>query len=300
MSFLLNILLFILKIVASTVTKSTALFIEALRSFSDILNSGLAYIGNRIALSSGEEYYTFSRKMYLYVFGFALSIIALGSIVTIGFIEGLQAFLRPKIIENISLGILLISIAIIFDLTSAVLAFKDAKIYLDEAGYSNPLLKAVFVENIYDITGEGIALATLFLSRWSNVIDGISSMILNTMLAIYMVKLAKENIDVLVHRAASPEIIARIVKITLSNPAIRDVNTVKTLMIEPQKYAVFMEVEIEPELSLAEVEQVINDIKGDIRRFVSGVQYLVIEPRRPDSSPKTHRELLRRLRSRSR
>ncbi len=234
--------------------------------------------------------------MYLYVFGFALSIIALGSIVTIGFIEGLQAFLRPKIIENISFGILLISIAMIFDFTSAILAFKDIKVYLDAAGYSNPLLKAVLVENIYDVVGESVALTTLFLSKWSNMVDGISSMILNTMLTIYMVKLAKENIDVLVNRAASPETIARIVKITLSNPAIRDVNTIKTLTIEPQKYAVFMEVEVDPELSLAEIEQVIDDVKSDIRRFVEGVQYLVIEPKRPDSSPKTHKELLRKLR----
>ncbi|MCS7111811.1 MAG: cation diffusion facilitator family transporter [Sulfolobales archaeon] len=297
MSFLLNIVLFMLKIIASTATKSTALFIEALRSFTDILNSGLAYIGNRIALS-GEEHYTFSRRMYLYVFGFALSITALGSIVTVGFIEGLQALSKPKTVENISFGIAIISVAIVFDFTSALLAFKDAKIYLDKAGYSNPLLKAVFIENVYDVAGESIALVTLFLSKWNSAVDGISSMVLNAMLAIYMVRLAKENIDVLVQRAASPEIIARIVKIALSNPAIRDVNTIKTLTIEPQKYAVFMEVEVDPDLSLSEVEQVINDVKNDVKRFVGGIQYLVIEPRKPDSSPKTYRELLQRLRNR--
>jgi len=286
--------LFILKIIASIVTKSTALFVEALRSFGDILNSGLAHIGNSIALGK-DEYYTFSRKMYLYVFGFALSIIALGSIVTIGFIEGLQSFLNPKPIENIPIGVILISIAIVFDFTSAMLAFRDVRIYLDEVGYTNPLFRAVFIENIYDIVGEGIALMTLFLSRWSNTIDGISSMVLSSMLAIYMIKLAKENIDVLVHRAAPPEIIARIVKIALSNPAIRDVKTIKTLMIEPQRYAIFMEVEIDPNLSLAEMEQVLIDVKNDVKRFIREAEYLVIEPRRPDSSPKTHKELLKRL-----
>lgn len=287
-------MLFILKIIAYIVTKSTALFIEALRSFSDILNSGLAYIGNHIALSK-EERYTFGRKMYLYVIGFALSIVIVGSIVTIGFIEGLYALLKPKTIENTLLGILLVIIAMAFDLTSAVLVFKDAKIYLDRAGYSNPLLKAVLVENVYDVAGDSVVLATLFLSKWSSSIDGVSSMILNVMLTIYMVRLAKENIDVLVQRSASPEIIARIVKIALSNPAVRDVNTIKTLTIEPQRYAVFMEVEVDPDLSLSEVEQVISDVKSDVVRFVSGVQYLVIEPRRPDSSPKTYRELLQGL-----
>lgn len=235
--------------------------------------------------------------MYLYVFGFALSIIALGSIVTIGFIEGLHTLLKPKIIESIPIGIALLSIAVVFDFASAILVFRDIKVYVDKAGYSNPLLRAVLIENVYDITGEGIALATLILSRWSSMVDGVSSIALNVMLLVYMVKLAKENIDVLVNRAASPEVIARIVKIALSNPAIRDVNTIKTLMIEPQRYAVFLEVEIDSELSLAEIEQVINDVKNDIRRFVRGIQYLIIEPRKPDSSPRTHRELLSRLRN---
>ncbi len=55
--------------------------------------------------------------------------------------------------------------------------------------------------------------------------------------------------------------IARVIKIALSNPSVRDVNSIKTLTIEPNRYAIFMEIELDPNLNLDDIDQTISDIK---------------------------------------
>ncbi len=293
-SFFTNLGLFATKLSVALLTSSATVFVESLRSIGDILNSGLAYFGNSIAFSD-EDTYSFGRKMYLYTFGFATSTLALGSIVAISFFEGFNALINPRIIGNEYIGILFMVIAMTIDISTTLLAVRELRNYLDLAGYGHPLLKSIVIENLFDVVGEGIAIISLYFSSHERYIDGFSSIILSIILAIYMVKLAKENIDVLVHRTAPPEVMARAIKIALSNPSVRDVNSIKTLAIEPNRYAVFMEIELDPNLNLDDVDQTINDIKRDIEEHIKNINYIAIEPRKPDKSIDTHRKLLKDL-----
>ncbi|ADM27206.1 cation diffusion facilitator family transporter [Ignisphaera aggregans DSM 17230] len=290
-SFFTNLGLFIVKLFVALLTNSATVFVESLRSIGDILNSGLAFFGNSIAFSD-EDKYSFGKKMYLYTFGFSASTLALGFIAAIGFFEGFNALLNPRVIRNEGIGIIFIVIAMAVDVSIALLAVRELRDYLDLAGYSHPLLKSIVIENVFDVIGEGTAIISLYLSSYERYVDGVSSIFLSVVLTIYMVKLAKENIDVLVYRTAPPDIIARTIKIALSNPSVRDVNSIKTLTIEPNKYAIFMEIELDPNLNLDDIDQTISDIKRDIERYIKNVGYVVIEPRRPDKSMDTHKKLL--------
>ena len=294
-AFLSNIVILTLKTVASILTGSTAVFVELLRSFGDLINSGLAFTGNRIAFGKEESFDPFGKRMYIYVFGFAIGLLALGSIAVIGFIESLKAFLHPSKVENTWLGFLIMLASMAIDLSVAFLATRDSTRFAYERGYKNPLLSYIIAENIYDVVGEGIAIASLLLANRFAYVDGISSLVLNILLVAYLVKMIAENINVLVYRSAPSHAIARAVKIALSNPAVRDVNSVKTLVLEPNRYAIFMDVELDPSLSMEDVDQVIEDIKNDIARYLNSFVYIHIEPRKPDKDLDTHKKILRLL-----
>ncbi|MCI4436104.1 MAG: hypothetical protein JHC33_04755, partial [Ignisphaera sp.] len=102
-------------------------------------------------------------------------------------------------------------------------------------------------------------------------------------------------LGVLVYRSAPAYDIARAIKIALSNPAVRDVNSVKTFAVEPNKYALVMDVELDPNLNLDEVNEVIDEVKNEISKYVKSFGYIHIEPRKPDADEKTYRRLLRLL-----
>jgi cation diffusion facilitator family transporter len=294
-AFLSNVAVFILKLFAALFTTSKAVFVEALRSFGDLLNSALVYTGSRIALKHEEGFDPFGKAMYLYVFSFAIGLLVLGSLVALGIFQTISALKSSSTILNTSLGIGLVSVALALDILSMVIAYRDEKRFFRERGYGNPLIKYIVFENIYDIVGGLTALATLPLSHVYPVVDVIASLALNAMLVVCMVRIVLESIEVLVYRAAPAYDIARAVKIALSNPAVRDVNTVKTFAIEPKKYAMFMDVELAPELSMDEVDQVIEEIKSEIARHVKNFTYIHIEPRKPDRDVHTHKKILELL-----
>jgi cation diffusion facilitator family transporter len=294
-AFLSNVVVFILKLFASLLTGSKAVFVEALRSFGDLLNSALAYTGNRIALKSEERFDPFGKTMYLYVFSFAIGLLALGSLVALGIVQTISALRSGSIISNTGLGIKLVSAALTLDILAMVVAYRDNRRFSRERGYGNPLIRYILFENIYDILGGFAALAALPLSRIYSAVDVVAAAALNTILVVYMTKIVSESISVLVYRAAPADDIARAVKIALSNPAVRDVNSVKTFALEPNKYAVFMDVELDSKLSMDEVDQVIEEIKSEVVRHVKSFTYVHIEPRKPDRDVNTHRRLLRLL-----
>jgi cation diffusion facilitator family transporter len=294
-AFLSNVIVFMLKLFAALFTGSKTVLIESLRSFGDLLNSALAYIGNKIALESEEGFDPFGKSMYLYVFSFAIGLIALGSLVVFGITQAISALKSSSTISNVSLGIEFVSVALALDILAMVVAYRDGRRFSRERGYGNPLIRYILLENVYDILGGFIALTSLPLAHIYPAIDAISSIALNALLVTYMAKIVSESIAVLVYRAAPTYDIARAVKIALSNPAVRDVNSIKTFALEPNRYAVFMDIELDPGLSMDDVDQVIEEVKGEIAKHVKSFTYVHIEPRKPDRDLDTHRKILELL-----
>jgi len=295
-AFLSNIATLVLKILASILTSSSAVFIEFLRSVGDLTNSGLVYVGNRIALRGGDDHFhPFGKTMYLYVFGFAVAVLALSSITFIGFLESINAILNPSRIENTWIGIAIILVSMAIDLSVMISAARDNAMFTSRKGFRNPLLTYIVTENIYDIAGECIAISSLIFSNIFPLTDGVASLMLNIILVMYLIKMVTENIEVLVYRSAPPYSIARAVKIALSNPAVRDVNAVKTFALEPKKYTIFMDIELDPKLSMEEVDEVIEDIKSNIIKHVNEFVYVHVEPRKPDKDVDTHKKILKLL-----
>lgn len=294
-AFLSNVIVFMLKLFAALFTGSKTVLIESLRSFGDLLNSALAYIGNKIALESEEGFDPFGKSMYLYVFSFAIGLIALGSLVVFGITQAISALKSSSTISNVSLGIEFVSVALALDILAMVIAYRDGRRFSRERGYRNPLIRYILLENVYDILGGFIALTSLPLAHIYPAIDAISSIALNALLVTYMAKIVSESIAVLVYRAAPTYDIARAVKIALSNPAVRDVNSIKTFALEPNRYAVFMDIELDPGLSMDDVDQVIEEVKGEIAKHVKSFTYVHIEPRKPDRDLDTHRKILELL-----
>ena len=260
------------------------------------MNSILAYTGVELASRPYDTLkYPFGRGRYIYLFGFTTSILALGSIAAIGFIEGISTLLNPQIIVNAYGGILFISIALAVDGATLITAYREHSKLLKTKKVSNPLLKALVIENFMDVVSESIAIGALALSFYSAFIDGVASTILSIILAIYAYHLAKENVEVLLEKAAPAPIIARAIKIALSNPAVIDVNSIKSLTIEPGNYLVIMELELDPKLSLSEVDQISKEIRSEIKRYIPSIKYIVLEPRMTDGIRDSHKVLLKAI-----
>ena len=72
-----NIFLFIIKIVVGSFSRSQAMLADAINSGSDIINSGLSYIGNKISLTPKDSDHNLGHGKAEYFYALLVSIIML-------------------------------------------------------------------------------------------------------------------------------------------------------------------------------------------------------------------------------
>lgn len=288
-----NIVLVLLKVFAYALTSATVTLIEMLRSVGDLLNGALVYTGTRLAAQPYDRLrYPFGRGRCIYLFGYTTSILALGFIAALGFVEGMQSLLHPITITNRLGGIALLTIAMFFDGLTLTLAYRDQRKFIAGYGDSNPLLRALIAENSIDIASESIAIAALGLSTLSSYIDGAASIALSVLLAASIYHIARDSVEALLGRAAPPHVIARLVKLALSIPGVVDVNDVKSMIVEPGRYLVIVQLELDPKLSVEDVEDIENELYNYVKRYLPSVSHVIVEIRKADSCRYTHRALL--------
>jgi len=104
-AFLSNIAVLLLNLFTALLTRSKAVFVEALRSFGNLLNSSLAYTDNKIALKREESFDPFGKTMYFYIFSSVIGLGVIGSLVAFDIIQTVMAPTNGSIATNTVLGV---------------------------------------------------------------------------------------------------------------------------------------------------------------------------------------------------
>lgn len=144
---------------------------------------------------------------------------------------------------------------------------------------ANPAVKFVFWEDLAALIGVIIALISVFISEITNniVYDGIASIIIGLMLGALAIMLAYENRDMIVGRAAHPNIVTRIGDIAMSVPGVTDVKEIKTMYIGAHSLLVNMTVETKPRLNIELADDVVAEVEKKIVTKLHIVKEINIE-----------------------
>jgi divalent metal cation (Fe/Co/Zn/Cd) transporter len=103
-AFLSNIAVLLLNLFTALLTRSKAIFVEALRSFGDHLNGSLAYTDNKIALKREESFDPFGKTMYFNVFSSVIGLGVIGSLVAFDTIQTVMVLTSGSIATTQYLG----------------------------------------------------------------------------------------------------------------------------------------------------------------------------------------------------
>ncbi|MEM1528527.1 MAG: cation transporter dimerization domain-containing protein, partial [Sulfolobales archaeon] len=86
--------------------------------------------------------------------------------------------------------------------------------------------------------------------------------------------------------------VGRVIKVALSDPRVIDVNDVKSLMLEPGKYLVFLQVEVDPNTRVRELEDIRHYIENVVKSTTDRVDKVIIEFTGPKEPVKSFTSLL--------
>lgn len=280
-----NVVLVLLKYFASTSSTSASINASLLHSLADLTVSGLIALGVALQRLKPSLRYPFGYGRAVYVTGFAAVVIVVAYLFLGAVSEGVNRLADPVVeVSEASKQLMYLSLT----LNAAVLvdAIRESR----RAG-KHPALVAAVAENLADTLGDLATIVAIFSE--SPIIDGYGAFAVATVIAVSSASLGYRYVVTLIGISAPRDIVGRVVKVALSDPRVLDVNSVKSLVLEPGRYLVLLQLEVDPSTKLSELEEIRSYIAESVKRSAPGVGELVIEFTTPKEPRRSFLELLR-------
>ncbi|EUJ44568.1 cation diffusion facilitator family transporter [Listeria riparia] len=281
---IVNVLVSVIKGVTYIFTGNVAMFAETLHSLGDAANQFFVFVGS--ALSKKRP-----TKRFPNGFGRVVNLVLLGAVLVVGIMafetikEGISHIFHPT--ESTGFVINLVVLAVCTTLESFVLVkamreithdagleshgmnlFKDS---IANFGKAKAATRLVFLEDSVATGGGLLAMIAIIISHYTpyHQAEGIASALIGIMMFIVVGKVFLDNAAGAIGES-DEGMQVQIGQLVMSDSDVQDIQVIKVLK-EGDFYHVDVEVELNPALTLAEVD----DIKDRLEERILQVPHVV-------------------------
>jgi len=271
-----NLLIAVLKFIASAFTGSSAMLSEGIHSVIDTTNGLLLLFGIKKSKQGPDKLHPFGhgKEVYFWSFIVAIFIFSLGGGVAI--YEGIHKVIDPGV-QDVSLkslywnyGVLIG--AIFFEGASLLVSWKEfRKVY--PKGFKSALVEtkdsatlAMIIENGAAVVGLVIAMIGVTLAHQleNPAIDGYTSILIGILLVFVAGFMAKESKDLLIGETVLQDDIDKIKAILASYDELEMYGNIRSMHLGPDDAIVGLEVNFKDDVPVKEVERIVAEIKKRI------------------------------------
>ncbi len=286
-SLVANVVIAAGKGVAAALTGSGALLAETLHSTADCGNQLLLLMGVKRAQRPPDEEHPlgFGRALYFWSFMVALLLFSGGGVFSV--YEGLHKIRHPEPVESIGLGLTILGVSLLVEGWATFANVKDLNARRGRTPFARFLrttkdsdLVVIFGENSAAVLGLVLAMGALALAkatgdgRW----DGVGSLLIGLVLVGVAIFLAVEVKSLLIGERADPEIEEAIHAIFADDPRVSSVRRVITMQQGPSEVMVALKIACPPDLSVADLSDLINTFEERLRARCPAVRWCFVEP----------------------
>lgn len=259
MGIALNVLLFVGKFIAGSISHSIAITADAFNNLSDAASSIITLVGFKLAGQKPDKDHPFGHGRIEYISGLLVSIL----IMYMAF-ELLQSSVM-KIIHPVSLSfsptVLVILLASI--LVKFYMAFYNYKIGSE---IDSPALKAIVTDSLSDTLATSVVLAATLISRFSGVnIDGYCGILLGLLILYAGINAAKDTVSPLLGQAPDPEFVQKINDIVLSYDAVIGIHDLIVHNYGPGRVLISLHAEVPSDGDFLALHDMIDLIEHNLR-----------------------------------
>jgi len=283
-----NLGIAIAKFVGFAITGSSSMLAEGIHSVADTTTLGRrVWGGGRAARPPTPEHpFGFGRDRYFWAFIVALVLFSVGGAFAV--YEGVEKLRHPHEMDSPMVAVVILVVAIAlesYSLRTAVREARPARGNRSWAAYirrsKSPELPVVLLEDLGALIGLVLALAGVGLAtltgepRW----DGVGTLAIGVLLVLIAAVLAREMKSLLIGEAATSEDqLAIAAAIAADATAVRGLIHMRTQHLGPDELLVAAKVELEPDLTTAEMAAAIDRTEAAIRAAVPIARVIYLEP----------------------
>jgi cation diffusion facilitator family transporter len=264
------------KFVAAALTGSPALLAEAFHSLADSGNEVLLRVAQVRGDKPGDRDHPFGHGREAYFWGLiaAVAVFVGGGLLSVR--EGVAELLHPTAATSFAAGYVVLVVALLLDGISLRQAYRQLETEASDLGRafgrhltltSDPVTRAVFMEDTAAITGSVVALVGLALRQatGSAVPDAVAAVVIGLLLGVVAILLTRRNRDFLVGEQAPAEVRASVRGTIAGQPGIVAVNELLVTFTGPRRLWVVSRVDVDDGLRGDEVERLVRDTEAALR-----------------------------------
>ena len=292
----------VLKFVGFMLTGSAAMLSETYHSISDTGNQVFLLIGIRYSSRKASRGHPFGYGKAQFFYSFLVSVLLFGIAGWESAKHGYDAIMHPHVSGGGSATLLgytfpavwvnyaVLIGAIVFELYALKKAYAGMKADMNQHGWSslreafrktsNVTTLTAFTEDTIAISGAGIALFGVFLSRYTGnpFYDAVSALLIGIMLMGFAVALAWENKRLLLGESLPKSEEQDLRRIIEEWDGVTDVVDFRTVYFGPEEVLVAADVAFENGFDTAEMDTSISDLERALIEANGSIFKVYIEP----------------------
>ena len=268
----LNVLLFIGKFLAGTISGSIAITADAFNNLSDAGSSVITLLGFRLAGRKPDPEHPFGHGRIEYISGLIVS----GLILLMGAELAKTSFdkiLHPAAVDFSVIAMVILAVSILVKLYMSLYNRQIGK------KINSAAMAATAADSISDTISTSAVLAAMLVAKFSGLmIDGYVGMIVAVLILISGVKAAKETIAPLLGQAPEAEFVQQIERIVISHPPICGIHDLVVHDYGPGRVMISLHAEVPAGGDMLELHDVIDNAEIALRRELNCEAVIHMDP----------------------
>ncbi len=281
-----NTLIAVTKLIAASITGSSAMLSEGIHSIVDTGNQALLLLGLHRARRAADPQHPFGygKEIYFWSFVVAILIFAVGAGVSI--YEGIHHLQHPQPVKSVNISYIVLGLAFVFEAIPWAVAVREFNRTRRGLGLmqavkrsKDPSTFVVLFEDSAALLGIVVAFVGIFLGQVTGALwlDGAASIVIGLILAATAWVLAIETKNLLIGESASAEVVNGVKQLAARLPGVEHVNEVLTLHMGPEFILVNVGLDFEDSLPAGQVEKTTAQLSRRIKERWPRVKKVFVE-----------------------
>jgi cation diffusion facilitator family transporter len=284
-----NLAIAVAKLVGGLLAGSSAMLSEAAHSFADTLNQVFLMAALRRSDKPADDAHPFGygKERYFWSLLAAVAVFVLGAGFSI--YQGIAALVHPETEKSPTVALAILAVALLMEGSSLGRAFWQLRGEARTQGHgllrhllreAEPTVRAVAFEDSAAVVGILLAATGLVLDAvlHTAVYDAIASLAIGVLLIGVAAVLGKQNQEMLIGRAADPELVEGIRREVEGVAGIDHVVQLLTMQLGPEELLMAARVSVVHETSGRDLELVSDEVERVVRAAYPQVRHVFLDP----------------------
>ena len=273
------------KLAAALLTRSSAMFAEAIHAAADSGNEVLLLVAQRRSERPADREHPLGhgREAYFWALIASLAVFVTGALLSVR--QGIEEMAHATRTTSFTVAYVVLLVSLVLESLSLRRAYRQlreeatelSREFLEHVDLSSdPIARAVFAEDAAAVTGNVIAAIGIALHQLtgSSTPDGVAAIVIGLVLAYVAVELTRRNADFLIGRGAPDSIQARVRELITTQPGVRAVTELLVTFLGPRRLWVIARLDIDDELGGASIKALLQALEQALfrdSRFIARV-----------------------------